>query len=85
VRIAREVAAEGDALVAGNLSLTWAYDPADSASADHVRALVDRQLQDQIEAGGVDFWIGETFSFLGEALIFVERAKAQKAALDPEQ
>ncbi len=27
VRIAREVATEGDALVAGNLSLTWAYDP----------------------------------------------------------
>ena len=32
VRIAREIAAEGDALVAGNLSLTWAYDPADPAS-----------------------------------------------------
>ncbi len=76
VRIAREVAAEGDALVAGNLSLTWAYDPADAASADHVRALIDRQLQDQIDAGGVDFWIGETFSFLGEALLFVERATA---------
>ncbi len=30
VRIAREVAEEGDALVAGNLSLTWAYDPKDS-------------------------------------------------------
>ncbi|MDP9119204.1 MAG: homocysteine S-methyltransferase family protein, partial [Actinomycetota bacterium] len=34
VRIAREVASEGDALVAGNLSLTWAYDPADGASPD---------------------------------------------------
>src|SRR5712691_4072449 len=75
VQIARKVAAEGDALVAGNLSLTWAYDPADPASADHVRALFDRQLQDQTDAGGVDFWIGETFSFLGEALLFVERAK----------
>src|SRR5512132_4618561 len=47
VGIAREVAAEGDALVAGNLSLTWAYDPGDPKSADHVRALFDRQLQDQ--------------------------------------
>ena len=28
VRIAREVASEGDALVAGNLSLTWTYAPA---------------------------------------------------------
>src|SRR6188472_2632335 len=27
VRVARDVAAEGDALVAGNLSLTWAFDP----------------------------------------------------------
>jgi betaine-homocysteine S-methyltransferase len=76
VRIAREVAAEGDALVAGNLSLTWAYDPDDAVSADHVRALFDRQLQDQLDAGPPDFWIGETFSFLGEALLFVERARA---------
>jgi betaine-homocysteine S-methyltransferase len=75
VRIAREIAAEGDALVAGNLSLTWAYDPADPASADHVRALFDRQLRDQTDAGPPDFWIGETFSYLGEALLFVERAK----------
>jgi betaine-homocysteine S-methyltransferase len=76
VRIAREVAAEGDALVAGNLSLTWAYDPADAGSADHVRGLFDRQLQDQLDAGPPDFWIGETFSYLGEALLFVERARA---------
>ncbi len=75
VRIAREVAAEGDALVAGNLSLTWAYDPAEPASAGHVRALFDRQLQDQLDAGPPDLWIGETFSYLGEALLFVERAK----------
>src|SRR3712207_976505 len=75
VSIAREVAAEGDALVAGNLSLTWAYDPSDPKSPDHVRALLDRQLADQIDAGPPDFWIGETFSYLGEALLFVERAK----------
>ncbi|MGH2658374.1 MAG: homocysteine S-methyltransferase family protein [Actinomycetota bacterium] len=76
VRVAREVAAEGDALVAGDLSLTWAYDPADPASADRVRALFDRQLQDMLDAGPPDFWVGETFSYLGEALLFVERAKA---------
>jgi betaine-homocysteine S-methyltransferase len=75
VRIAREVASEGDALVAGNLSLTWAYEPKDEASPDHVRGLFDRQLQDQVDAGPPDFWIGETFSYLGEALLFVERAK----------
>jgi betaine-homocysteine S-methyltransferase len=76
VVVARKVAAEGDALVAGDLSLTWAYDPADPSSADHVRALFDRQLQDMTDAGGVDLWVGETFSYLGEALLFVERAKA---------
>jgi betaine-homocysteine S-methyltransferase len=76
VRIAREVAAEGGVSVAGNLSLTWAYDPNDDASPDHVRGLFDRQLQDQLDAGPPDFWIGETFSFTGEALLFVERAKS---------
>lgn len=74
VRIARSVADEGDALVAGNLSLTWAYDPADPASADRVRGLFDRQLE--VQTGeGIDLVIGETFSFLGEALIALERAK----------
>jgi betaine-homocysteine S-methyltransferase len=76
VLIARKVASEGAALVAGDLSLTWAYEPDDPASADHVRALFDRQLQDMLDAGGVDLWVGETFSWLGEALLFVERARA---------
>ncbi len=75
VRIARQVAAEGDALVAGNLSLTWMYDPAEPGSADHVRALFDRQLELQL-AEGVDFVIAETFSWLGEALLAVERIRA---------
>jgi betaine-homocysteine S-methyltransferase len=76
VLIARKVASEGDALVAGNLSITWAYEPGDAASRDHVRALFDRQLDDQLDAGPPDFWIGETFSHVGEALLFVERARA---------
>ncbi len=76
VQVARKVAVEGDALVAGDLSLTWAYEPDDPASHDHVRSLFDRQLQDMLDAGGVDLWVGETFSYLGEALLFVERARA---------
>jgi betaine-homocysteine S-methyltransferase len=74
VAVAREVAAEGDALVAGNLSLTWAYDPKDSSSPDHVRRLFDRQLEDFMDVG-VDLVIAETFTWLGEALIATERAK----------
>ncbi|CAN5542385.1 hypothetical protein BH24ACT26_BH24ACT26_21680 [soil metagenome] len=74
VRIAREVASEGDALVAGNLSLTWAYDPKEPSSGDHVRALFDRQLEDFMDAG-IDLVISETFTWLGEALIATERAK----------
>lgn len=76
VRIAKDVANEGDVLVAGNISLTWAYDPGDPSSADRVRALFDRQIGVMMAEGGVDFIIGETFSWLGEALIAVERIKA---------
>lgn len=75
VEVARAVAREGDALVAGNLSLTWAYDPSDPGSADHVRALFDRQLDVQCDVG-IDLVIAETFTWLGEALIATERALA---------
>ena len=75
VRLARQVANEGDALVAGNLCLTWAYDPSDPDSPARTRALLDRQVQVQAEEG-VDFFIGETFVWLGEALIALEAAKA---------
>jgi betaine-homocysteine S-methyltransferase len=72
VRIAREVAGD-QCLVAGNLSLTWMYEPDSATAADRVRKTFDEQLAVQVEEG-VDFIIGETFSFLGEALIAVERA-----------
>lgn len=74
VRSARAAAEGTDALVAGNLSLTWAYDPKDPGSADHVRALFDRQLEVQTDEG-IDLVIGETYTWLGEALVAVERAK----------
>ena len=76
VRIAKQAA--GDCcLVAGNLSLTWMYEPNDKAAADRVRKTFDEQLDVQV-AEGVDFIIGETFSFLGEALLAVEQAKKTK-------
>ena len=73
VRIAREVAGD-ECLVAGNLSLTWMYEPNSASASDRVRATFDEQLRVQMEEG-VDFIIGETFSWLGEALLAVERAK----------
>lgn len=75
IRVARQVASEGDALVAGNLSNTWAYDLADKASHARTRELLERQVALQLEEG-VDFFIGETYTWLGEALIAVECMKA---------
>jgi betaine-homocysteine S-methyltransferase len=72
VRIANEIAAEGDALVAGNICNTWCYDPADPvASGAVVRAQYEEQLGWAAEEG-VDFVIAETNDFLGEALIGLE-------------
>jgi betaine-homocysteine S-methyltransferase len=73
VRIAREVAGDR-CLVAGNLSLTWMYEPGSAAAAERVRKTFNEQLAVQVDEG-VDFIIGETFSWLGEALIAVECAK----------
>jgi len=71
VRIAREAAREGDALVAGNVCNTWAYDPDDQATGQTVRAMYAEQLGWAVEEG-VDFVISETNDYLGEALIALE-------------
>jgi len=73
VRVAREVAGDR-CLVAGNISLTWMYEPNSPSAADRVRRTFDEQLAVQVDEG-VDFIVGETFSWLGEALIAVERGK----------
>ena len=73
VRIAKEVAGD-HCVVAGNISLTWMYEPGSPAAADRVRQTFDEQLRVQVDEG-VDFIIGETFSWLGEALLAVESAK----------
>jgi betaine-homocysteine S-methyltransferase len=76
VRIAKEVAGDR-CLVAGNLSLTWMYEPDGESSRNRVRRLFEEQLEVQVDEG-VDFIIGETFSWLGEALLAVECSKATK-------
>src|SRR5580765_170786 len=73
VRVAREVAGNR-CLVAGNISLTWMYEDGSPSARDRVRQTFDEQLNVQVEEG-IDFVIGETFSWLGEALIAAEAAK----------
>jgi betaine-homocysteine S-methyltransferase len=72
VRIANEIAAEGGALVAGNICNTWCYDPADPVrTGEVVRAQYREQLQWAVEEG-IDFVISETNDFVGEARIGLE-------------
>ncbi|GAB3257466.1 homocysteine S-methyltransferase family protein [Kineosporia babensis] len=72
VRIANEVAAEGGALVAGNICNTWSYDPSRPVESG---AVVREQYREQLGWAveeGVDFVIAETNDFVGEALIGLE-------------
>lgn len=72
VRIANQVAREGGALVAANISNTWSYDPADARRTGAiVRAQYEEQLSWAVDEG-VDFVIAETNDYLGEALIGLE-------------
>jgi betaine-homocysteine S-methyltransferase len=71
VRLARAVASEGDALVAGNVCNTWSFDPDDTSTHDAVRAMYTEQLGWAVDEG-IDFVISETNDYLGEALIALE-------------
>ena len=74
LELAKQVAAEGDALVAGNICNTNVYLPGDEASRKESRAMFAEQVGWAMDAG-VDFIIGETFSFAGEALLALEVIK----------
>ncbi|TDT31199.1 homocysteine S-methyltransferase family protein [Naumannella halotolerans] len=72
VRLANEVAAEGGALVAGNICNTWSYDPADPVrTGELVRAQYREQLSWAVEEG-IDLVIAETNDFVGEAEIALQ-------------
>lgn len=75
--IAKKVAVEGDALVAGNICNTNIYKPGDAAVSAQVRAMYEEQVGWAAEAG-VDFIIAETISWLGEAEIALEVIKQTK-------
>ena len=64
--IAKKVAAEGGALVAGNLSNTNIFKPGDTDANRQVRAMFEEQVGWAAEAG-VDYIIAETIPWLGEA------------------
>jgi betaine-homocysteine S-methyltransferase len=75
LRLAREIAAEGDALVAGNVCNTWAYDPdAPESSGEIVREMYREQVRWAVEEGA-QLVISETHDYLGEALISLEAIK----------
>ncbi len=75
VQLANEIAREGDALVAGNICNTWAYDPGNAVATSRiVRAMYEEQLTWAVEEG-IDFVISETNDYLGEALIALEVIK----------
>src|SRR5438477_9917303 len=68
LRIANEIAREGDALVAGNICNTWVYDPSDNIRTYKlVYDMYDEQVRWAVEEG-VDFIIAETIGYVGEAL-----------------
>jgi len=75
--IAKSVAAESGALFAGDICNTNVYDPADPASHKAVRAMFEEQVGWAVDAG-VDFIVGETFSYAQEALIALDVVKQAK-------
>ena len=72
--LAKEVAEESGALFAGDICNTNVYESGDADAYQEVRAMFEEQVGWAVEAG-VDFFIGETFSYAEEALIGLEVIK----------
>lgn len=73
--LAAEVARESGTLLAGNICNTNIYEPGDAALRQTIRAMFEEQVA-WAAAAGVDFIIGETFSWLDEALIALAAMRA---------
>ena len=71
IRLARTVAAEGGALVAGNVSNSNIYVDGEPESARTVRAMFDEQVGWAVDEG-VDFIVAETISYVSEALLALD-------------
>ncbi len=72
--LAKEVAEESGALFAGDICNTNVYESGDAEAYREARAMFEEQVGWAVEAG-VDFVIGETFSYAEEALIGLEVIK----------
>jgi len=75
LRIAKKVALEGKALLAGNICNTWVYNPEEPETHETVREMFTEQVKWAKEEG-VDFVIAETIDYFGEALIALEVIKS---------
>lgn len=69
--IAKEVAEDSGALLAGDICNTNIYDPADPDTHRQVRAMFEEQVGWAVEAG-VHCIVAETIGYAGEALIALE-------------
>jgi betaine-homocysteine S-methyltransferase len=77
LQIAKKIADETGTMFAGDICNTNAYDPNAPDSHKVVRAMFEEQVQWAVDAG-VDFIIGETFSYAQEALIALDVIKRAK-------
>jgi betaine-homocysteine S-methyltransferase len=77
LEIAKKVARDTGTMVAGNICNTGVFTMGDPASSKEARSQFDEQLQWAVDAG-VDFVIGETYSYASEALVAVEAMKETK-------
>ena len=69
--LARDVAQDTGTMLAGNVCNTNLYDPADTESQARTRDMFEEQVGWAADAG-VDFVIGETFRFAGDAQIALD-------------
>src|SRR6266851_578016 len=76
LKIAKKVAKEHGALVAGNICNTSVYVPDDAKSHKEVRRQFKEQIGWAVDAKA-DFIVGETYSFGGEALLATQMIKKQ--------
>ncbi|XP_070568442.1 betaine--homocysteine S-methyltransferase 1-like [Ptychodera flava] len=74
LRMAREVADETGTLMAGNISNTNLYFPGDGEKDRTIKEMFKEQVEWAVKAGA-DFIVGETFNYLGEAMLALEAVK----------